>query len=78
MSTRTFRQGRGFFRRLLQILRRPGGADVLERHLDAADLESQPVQAPTYCTECGSTDFEPTGMRDEQGRLRVSRFRCRA
>lgn len=78
MSRKTFDQCRDYFRRILRIFRRPGGPEALRRHLDAADRETRSVKAPKYCTECGSTDFEPTSTRADQGRVRILKLRCRA
>lgn len=78
MSGTIFNRGRDYFRRVLCLLRRPGGPEALRRHLDAALQETRPQEAPLYCSECGSTDFEPVSTRSEQGQVRVLTLRCRA
>lgn len=78
MSGKTFAQCRDYLRWVLQIFKRPGGPEALRRHLDAADQETRPLNAPLYCDECGSTDFEPISTQPEHGRERVLKLRCRA
>ncbi|CAL1241600.1 hypothetical protein [Candidatus Methylocalor cossyra] len=66
-------------RRVLAVLRRPGGPQALARHLDALEREMRATASPLrYCTECGSTDFEPTATRADHGRVRILKLRCRA
>ena len=69
---------REHFRKMLRILRRPGGAEALQRHLEAAEWETQSICPPDHCVECGSTDFEPTSTRADHGRVQVLELRCRA
>jgi hypothetical protein len=78
MSSEAFGQFWHYIRRVLRILRRPGGPAALNRHLDALERETRPTRAPKYCSECGSTDFEPTMTQADQGRVRVLKLRCRA
>jgi hypothetical protein len=78
MSRNTLHACREYFRKILNILRRPEGAEALRRHLDAADRETRPTRPPKYCAECGATDFEPTSTQADHGRVRVLKLRCRA
>lgn len=78
MAGEIVHQCREYIRRMLRIFQRPGGPESLRRHLDAAERETHPVRPPKYCTECGSTDFEPTSTHTDQGRMRVLKLRCRA
>jgi hypothetical protein len=78
MKTATLAPVWRYLRRIIKILRMPGGPEALNRHLDLIDREVRPPKVPKYCSQCGSTDFEPTSSRADGGRVQVLKIRCRA